>query len=117
MSPIPQPESEILNAVADDTFLTDDLLRQLIGVGEVDLLVGISSHSNAEKTRNDFDAIERTFQQNFTRQRAVIVSIGGGDKAADETIKISTGVITMDGKYKNNVYSSSFSRSVSYERK
>ena len=29
-------------------FLSDDLLRQLMGVGEVDLLVGIPSHSNAD---------------------------------------------------------------------
>ena len=91
MSPIPQPESEILNAVADDTFLTDDLLRQLIGVGEVDLLVGIASHSNAGKTSNDLDAIERTFQQNFTRQRAVIVSIGGGDKITEEPAPVGSG--------------------------
>jgi hypothetical protein len=77
--------------LADDTFLTDDLLRQLMGVGEVDLLVGISSHSNADKTRNDLDAIERTFQQNFTRQRAVIVSVSGGDKIVEEPASSSSG--------------------------
>src|SRR5579863_7053244 len=91
MSPIRQPESEILNALAEDTFLTDDLLRQLMGVGEVDLLVGISSHSNADKTHNDFDAIERIFQQNFTRQRAVIVSVSGGDNTVEAAAAPNSG--------------------------
>jgi hypothetical protein len=77
--------------LADDTFLTDDLLRQLMGVGEVDLLVGISSHSNADNTRNDLDAIERTFQQNFARQRAVIVSVSGGDNIVDDSAAVSSG--------------------------
>ncbi len=39
-----------LEALAEDTFLSDDLLRQLMDVGEVDLLVGISSHGNASTT-------------------------------------------------------------------
>jgi hypothetical protein len=77
--------------LAEDTFLSDDLLRQLMGVGEVDLLVGISSHSNADKTRNDLDAIERTFQQNFTRQRAVIVIVSGGDKTVEDPTASSSG--------------------------
>src|SRR3984893_18641882 len=79
MSPIPQPESEILNAVAEDTFLADDLLRQLMGVGEVDLLVGIISCSNPEANHHALHTIERSFQQHFTRQRAVIVNVCGGD--------------------------------------
>src|SRR5579864_1646726 len=62
-----------------------------MGVGEVDLLVGISSHSNADKTRNDLDAIERTFQQNFTRQRAVIVIVSGGDKTVEDPTASSSG--------------------------
>ena len=73
-------ESEISRALADDTFLTDDLLRQLMGVGEVDLLVGISSHSNASTTSHTLHAIERSFRQHFTRQRAVIVDVCGGGK-------------------------------------
>jgi glucosylglycerate synthase len=72
-------ESEISSALAEDTFLDDDLLRQLMGVGEVDLLVGISSHGNANTTSQAVLAIERSFQQHFTRQRAVIVNACGVD--------------------------------------
>ena len=73
--------------MSEDTFLTDDLLRQLMGVGEVDLLVGISAASDADSARSDLQAVERIFQQHFTRQRAVIVSIGRGTnaKAAEES--------------------------------
>jgi hypothetical protein len=65
--------------LAEDTILADDLLRQLMSVGEVDLLVGIFSHSNAITTCHTFHAIEQSFQQLFTRQRAVIVNVCGGD--------------------------------------
>jgi hypothetical protein len=72
-------EREIIGALAEDTILADDLIRQLISVGEVDLLVGICSHSNAITTRDAFHAIEQSFQRHFTRQRAVIVNVCGGD--------------------------------------
>ena len=65
--------------MAEDTILADDLIRQLISVGEVDLLVGISSQGNAIATSHTFRAIEQSFQQNFTRQRAVIVNVCRGD--------------------------------------
>jgi glucosylglycerate synthase len=65
--------------LAEDTILADDLIRQLISVGEVDLLVGTSSHSNAIAAGQAFHAIEQSFQKNFTRQRAVIVNVHGGD--------------------------------------
>ena len=32
----------------DGNFLTDDFLRQLINVGEVDILVGLPTHNNAK---------------------------------------------------------------------
>jgi hypothetical protein len=72
-------ESETTSALAEDTILADDLVRQLISVGEVDLLVGISSQSNAITTSHAFHAIELSFQQYFTRQRAVIVNVCGGN--------------------------------------
>jgi hypothetical protein len=67
-------ESENARILAENAFLSDDLLRQLMDVGEVDLLVGISSHNPAVTTRHALCAIERSVQQHFTRQRAVIVN-------------------------------------------
>ena len=59
-------------------FLTDDLLRQLISVGEVDLLVGIPSHNNAETIGHTVEAVEESFQSAFPRQRVVIVDVDTG---------------------------------------
>jgi len=64
--------------LAEDSFLTDDLLRQLISVGEVDLLVGLPSHNNAETIGRAVEAIEESFQRAFPRQRVVIVNVDAG---------------------------------------
>ena len=82
--------------MAEDTFLADDLLRQLMGVGEVDVLVGISSHGNANTTSQALRAIERSFQQHFTRQRAVIVNACGEDQ--DESDAAATGLRNVPEK-------------------
>ena len=64
--------------MADETFLSDDLLRQLMSVGEVDLLVGILSHSSANTMRVAARSVEKSLQQNFVRQRVAIISVAGG---------------------------------------
>jgi glucosylglycerate synthase len=73
--------------LADETFLSDDLLRQLMSVGEVDLLVGILSHRSANTMRRAAHYIETSLQQNFVRQRVAIISVDGGaveDSAFDD---------------------------------
>jgi hypothetical protein len=77
--------------LAEDIFLADDLLRQLMSVGEVDLLVGISSHTTASTISHTVHAIEKSVQQNFVRQRVVIVNLGGGDKDADGPVATGLG--------------------------
>lgn len=77
--------------MAEDTFLADDLLRQLMSVGEVDLLVGISSHNAADTISHAVHAIEQSFQQHFVRQRVVIVNVGGGDKDEDGVVATRLG--------------------------
>lgn len=66
--------------MADDIFLSDDLLRQLMSVGEVDLLVGISSHDAGNTISPAVNAIEQAFRQYFVRQRVAIVHMGPSDK-------------------------------------
>ena len=67
-------------SLVEETFLDDDFLRQLMSVGEVDLLVGIPSHNNAKSISQTVTTIEEGFQQNFVRDRAVIVNVDGGSK-------------------------------------
>ena len=67
-------------SLVEETFLDDDFLRQLMSVGEVDLLVGIPSHNNAKSISQTVTTIEESFQQNFVRDRVVIVNVDGGSK-------------------------------------
>jgi hypothetical protein len=80
--------------LAEDTFLSDELLRQLMSVGEVDLLVGISSHNAASTISHSLHAIEQSMQQNFVRERVVIVDVSGGDKAEDSLVPTGLGSVT-----------------------
>lgn len=90
--------------MADETFLSDDLLRQLMSVGEVDLLVGILSHSSANTMRRAAHFVEKSLQQNFVRQRVAIISVDGG--AADDS---DSNERTGDGQPGNNSYSKGLS--------
>ncbi len=79
--------------MADETYLSDDLLRQLMSVGEVDLLVGILSHSSANTMRAAARSIENSLQQNFVRQRVAIISVDGGaveDAASEDSVDPQT---------------------------
>jgi glucosylglycerate synthase len=82
--------------MAEDTLLSDDLLRQLMSVGEVDLLVAIPSHNNAATIGNVVEVVEETFQANYPRERVVIVNVDGGSK--DDTPNIfSTSATQRNG--------------------
>ncbi len=69
--------------MSEDQFLTDDFLRQLMSVGEVDLLVGIHSQSHSDPIDHVVHAIARSVQQHFIRQRVVIVNVDGEAKDDD----------------------------------
>ena len=53
--------------MAEDTLLSDELLRQLMSVGEVDLLVGISSQCAAGSVADAVRAIEQGLPKHFVR--------------------------------------------------
>jgi glucosylglycerate synthase len=72
--------------LAEESFLADDFLRQLMSVGEVDLLVGIPTHNNASTLGQTLQSVEESLRQNFVRERAVILNVDGG--SGDETRQI-----------------------------
>ncbi len=51
-----------------------------MGVGEVDLLVGVPSHNDAHTIGTTVAVIEESFRQNFTRDRVAIVNVDGGSR-------------------------------------
>ncbi|MFZ0956770.1 MAG: glycosyltransferase [Candidatus Sulfotelmatobacter sp.] len=66
--------------LAEETFLTDDFLRQLINVGEVDILVGVPTHNNAKTIGPIVETIQAGILQFFPRERAAIINADGGSR-------------------------------------
>jgi glucosylglycerate synthase len=66
--------------LAEEALLTDDFLRQLINVGEVDILVGLPTHNNAKTIEPVIQAIQAGILKCFPRERAVIINADGGSQ-------------------------------------
>jgi len=79
--------------LAEDILLGDDFLRQLMSVGEVDLLVAIPTYNNAGTVAQAIHVIEDSYQQNFVRDRVVILNVDGG--STDHT---TDAVLSMNGR-------------------
>ena len=66
--------------MSEESLLSDDFLRQLISVGDVDLLVGISSHNGLGKAGQFVPALEEGLLRNFRRERIALVQVDAGSK-------------------------------------
>ena len=88
--------------MAEESFLTDDFLRQLINVGEVDILVGLPTHNNAKTIGSIVHTIQSGILRGFPRERAVIVNADGGSR--DGTPELVTGVSIDDVRPASNPY-------------
>ena len=86
----------------DGNFLTDDFLRQLINVGEVDILVGLPTHNNAKTVDSFVHTIRTGILRGFPRERAVIINADGGSH--DGTPELITGVSIDDVRRGSSVY-------------
>ena len=86
----------------DGTFLTDDFLRQLINVGEVDILVGLPTHNNARTVGSVVQTIRSGILQSFPRERAVIINADGGSR--DGTTDLIKAVAIDDARPVSNLY-------------
>src|SRR5437762_12307450 len=75
--------------LAEESFLTDDLIRQLINVGEVDILVGLPTHNNGKTITPVLQAIQAGILKCFPRERVVIINADGGSR--DGTPELITG--------------------------
>src|ERR1700686_2532789 len=88
--------------LAEDSFLTDDFLRQLINVGEVDILVGLPTHNNAKTIGSIVQTIQSGILRGFPRERAVIINADGGSR--DGTPELVTGGSIDDVRPASNLY-------------
>ncbi len=90
--------------MAEEALLTDDFLRQLINVGEVDILVGLPTHNNAQTIEPVIQAIQAGILQCFPRERAVIINADGGsqDGTPDLVRGVSIDDVRKDEPNKND---------------
>jgi glucosylglycerate synthase len=99
--------------LAEETFLTDDFVRQLIDVGEVDILVGLPTHNNAKTIGPVLHTIQSGLLRSFPRERAVIINADGGSR--DGTPELVTGVSIQDVRPASNLTSLRTLHSISTE--
>jgi len=66
------------NAADDESTLSDALLRQLMAVGQVDVLVGLPTLNNAATVIDVVRAIHVCFTRDFPRLRTVLINADGG---------------------------------------
>jgi hypothetical protein len=83
-------------AVAEESFLTDDFLRQLLNIGEVDILVGLPTLNNANTIGSIVDSIRSGILRGFPRERAAIINVDAGSR--DGTPAVVTGISIDDAR-------------------
>jgi hypothetical protein len=88
--------------LAEESLLTDEFLRQLINVGEVDILVGLPTHNNAKTVQPVLQAIQAGIIKCFPRERVVILNADGGSQ--DGTPQMVTGTSIDDVWRASKVY-------------
>ena len=70
----------------EESILSDDFLRELINVGEVDILVGVPTYNDAKTVAQVVQAIRAGLLKFFPRQRAVIINADGGSRDGSQDL-------------------------------
>jgi hypothetical protein len=99
--------------LAQESFLTDDFLGQLISVGEVDILVGLPTHNNAKTVGPMVETIQAGILKFFPRERAAIINADGGSR--DGTPQLVEGAAIGDVQSRSKPYALRTLRSISTE--
>jgi hypothetical protein len=86
----------------EGSFLTDDFLRQLIDVGEVDILVGVPTHNNAKTVGAIVETIQAGILRFFPRERAAIIDADGGSRDGTRELVVRAAIDDARGNSKLN---------------
>jgi len=86
--------------VAEDNILPDDLLRQLISVGEVDILVGLHTHNHAKTIEHVVQVIREGLLKYFPRERIAVMNADGG--STDGTPELVRAASITDVRHANS---------------
>jgi hypothetical protein len=88
--------------LAEESFLSDDFVRQLINIGEVDILVGLPTHNNVKTVGAIVQQIQSGILKSFPRERAAIINVDAGSR--DGTPELVTGISIDDANRRSNLY-------------
>jgi len=72
--------------VAQPSLLPDELVQELMAVGQVDVLVGIPTLNNAATIGSVVKAVHRGFARYFPRERTVLINSDGGSEDGTRAI-------------------------------
>jgi glucosylglycerate synthase len=86
----------------EESILSDDFLRELMNVGEVDILIGVPTFNDARTVGQVTQAIRAGLLRYFPRQRAVIINADGGSK--DETQELVRAASISDLQHAANLH-------------
>jgi glucosylglycerate synthase len=64
----------------EDSILSDDFVRELMNVGDVDIVVGLPTYNDARSVGPVVHAVRTGLLQYFPRERSVIVNADGGSR-------------------------------------
>ena len=66
--------------MAEETFLSDDFVRKLTAVGDVDILVGVPTFNNRDTIEQAVNAVQLGLVKYFQRERIVLINADGGSR-------------------------------------
>ena len=64
----------------DESILSDEFIRELINVGEVDIVVGVPTHNDARTVGQVVQGVRAGLLKYFPRARSVIINADGGSR-------------------------------------
>jgi hypothetical protein len=64
--------------VTQDSLLTDAVVRRLIGVGQVDIVVGVPTMNHVDTISGVLDVVDQGLVRSFPRARTVVIAADGG---------------------------------------
>jgi hypothetical protein len=94
MAPPDSRAIEVESSPGSGSALSDELLRQLIAVGQVDVLVGLPTLNNAATIIDVVRAVHMSFTRDFPRLRTVMINSDGG--STDGTPELIRGASFTD---------------------
>ncbi len=78
--------------MAEETFLSDEFIRKLTAVGEVDILVGVPTFNNGDTIAQVVNAIQLGLVKYFPRDRTVLINPDGGSNDGTPEIVTSSSI-------------------------